>query len=116
MASPARGIARPRYSREARIRTKGVRAVVGSRDVEARLRRPINESGLQYRFIPLHRRDSRMMQPASKTAHLEGLILCAALNHVSPGTQSHRVSQAQAGCFLRWLKFVSQSDNLHGVP
>ena len=31
---------------EARINTKGVRAVVGSRDVEALIQWPVNQSGL----------------------------------------------------------------------
>src|SRR6266567_568074 len=36
-------------------------------------------------------------QPARKTAHPTGRILCVALKYLSPCTQSHRVGQAQAG-------------------
>src|SRR5437016_4378615 len=65
-------------------------------NVEAMIERPANKSSLQHRFIPLWWRNSRMMQPARKMAHTAGGVLCAALKHFSPRTQSHRVRQVEA--------------------
>src|SRR5258708_18592088 len=36
------------------------------------------------------------MQPAGEATLLAGCVLCAALQHLSPGTQSHGVRQAEA--------------------
>src|SRR5258708_15801187 len=60
------------------------------------IERPVNESGLQHRFIPLRWRNSGMMQPARKTAHTAGRVLGAALKHFSPCTKSHGVRQVEA--------------------
>src|SRR2546428_48422 len=60
------------------------------------IERPANKSSLQHRFIPLWWRNSRMLQPARKMAHTAGGVLCAALKHFSPRTQSHRVRQVEA--------------------
>jgi hypothetical protein len=98
MARHAREIARPRYSREARISTKGVRAVRCIQgNVETMIQWPINQSSLQHRLIPLLWVDGGMMQPARKTAYTAGGVLCTALKYLGPGTQSHAMGQAHAG-------------------
>jgi len=37
-----------------------------------------------------------MMQPTGEATYTAGSILCAALRHLSPGTQAHGMCQAEA--------------------
>ena len=64
---------------EARISTKGVRAVVGRRDIEPLIQRPVNESGLQQGPIPLRWRNSRMMQQSAEKRRTRLAAYCARL-------------------------------------
>ena len=75
--------------------TNGVRAVVGSRDVQARLRRPIQQGSLHDRQIPLRWVNGWMVQPPGEAALTAGCRLSPTREHLGPRTQAYRVGQAQ---------------------